>query len=632
MKLSRRSIFRIWVCLVVFILVWAVFGQTGWFQFVNYDDLSYVAHNPHVLAGLSWRNAGWAFTHVHSENWHPLTTMSHMLDVSIFGLQPGKQHLVNVFLHGIGAMLLFLALEKMTRAIGPSAFVAVVFAIHPLRVESVAWISERKDVLSGVFFMITLLAYASYARLRTATHYVLTIIFFAAGLMSKPTVVMTPFVLLLLDYWPLQRLDLSGAKINQPAVETAQTDTLGKILLEKIPLFLLSFGSIIMTILAQRFAIGSTGQLPIKWRLNNAVLSYFEYLRQTFWPHDLIPFYIHPEGRLEFWRLALSAATIVLITAAAWIWRSRRKYLLVGWLWYLTMLIPTIGLIQVGLQAKADRYTYLPQIGLLIAIGWLGCDLATSGRKGKIVFASASAIFIAALSILSFRQTSHWRGTEALWTYTLGITPQSDVAHTGLAGLLYDRGQLDDAIEHYRVALSHRPENGVAQSGLARALADQHKTAEAMEHWKKAVEIEPDNIEASNDLALSYVRSGDWAAGIKQWENTLRFEPDNFDACNNLSWALSTVKDPGLRNPVRALELARRATDLAQAKSPAVYRTLAVAYGENRLFPEGIAAAQEGIRLGEKIGSNAVTADLKRCVEAFQNGKTWSEMPSASTR
>jgi protein O-mannosyl-transferase len=624
---------RLAVCVFLTAIIWAVFGQTGWFQFVNYDDLNYVVQEPHVAAGLTWQHAGWAFTHVHSGNWHPLTTISHMLDGSIFGVRPGPQHLVNVLLHSISAVLLFLALEKLTGgpsrtgSIWPSAFVAAVFAIHPLRVESVAWISERKDVLSGVLFMMTLLAYASYARRRTVIRYASTAIFLAAGLMSKPTVVMTPFVLLLLDYWPLQRFNLSGPRTDEATDERGRTESLGKLLLEKIPFFLLSLGLAVMTILAQKFAIGSTSQLPLKWRLSNAVLSYFEYVRLTFWPHDLIPFYIHPEGRLELWRLALSAATIVLITAVAWIWRSRRKYLLIGWAWYLIMLIPAIGLMQVGLQAKADRYTYLPQIGLLIMIGWLVRDLLASWRKRKILFPAAAAISLGTLSVLSFWQTSRWRDSESLWTYTLGITPESDMAHTGLAALLYDRAQLDEAIQHYRVALSHRPENGVAQSGIARALADQHKGAEAMAHWKKAVEIEPDNIQASNEVALSYVRAGDWAAGIRQWENTLRFDPDNFDACNNLSWALSTVNDPGLRNPGRALELARRAIELAQDKSPAVYRTLAVAYGENHLFAEGIAIAEEGLRLSERLGTKAVTSDLERCIAAFQNGKTWRERP-----
>src|SRR5262249_53865353 len=286
------------VIVVLVAITWAVFGQTFHHQFINYDDPLYVLDNAHVRAGLTCRGIAWAFTHVHSQNWHPLTSVSHMLDCQVFGLNPGWQHLVNVFLHTVAVALLFVFLQQATGRVWRSAFVAAVFAIHPLRVESVAWIAERKDVLSGMFFMLTLLAYLSYVRERSTARYVWMALLFACGLMSKPMLITTPIVMLLVDYWPLNRGLNSevGSQKRMPVM---------KLFLEKIPLFALSLGSCFATLWAQNFALGSTEFLPLRWRITNALFSYFEYVRQMFWPVDLVPFYIHPENRLEIWRLAV---------------------------------------------------------------------------------------------------------------------------------------------------------------------------------------------------------------------------------------------------------------------------------------------------------------------------------------
>src|SRR5256884_238737 len=289
-KQSRWQFVGISIFLVA--ITWAVFGQTIGHQFINYDDPLYVLDNAHVRAGLTWRGIAWAFTHVHSQNWHPLTTISHMLDCQLFGVNPGAHHLVNVFFHSIAAVLLFILLQEMTSSVWASAFVAAIFAIHPLRVESVAWIAERKDVLSGVFFMLTLIAYVAYTRRQTVGSYLTISILFACGLMSKPMLITTPLILLLLDYWPLKRFE--GSAVS-------------KLLIEKVPLFALSIGSCVATLWAQNFALGSTQFLPLQWRLTNALFSYFEYVRQMFWPVDLIPFYVHPENRLESWRIFCAA-------------------------------------------------------------------------------------------------------------------------------------------------------------------------------------------------------------------------------------------------------------------------------------------------------------------------------------
>src|SRR6266446_6934749 len=394
------------IAIFLFAITWVVFGQTVHHQFINYDDPLYVYDNAHVRAGLTWHGIAWAFTHVHSQNWHPLTTISHMLDCSLFGLNPGAHHLVNVFWHSITALLLFILLQQITSRIWTSAFVAAIFAIHPLRVESVAWIAERKDVLSGVFFVLTLLAYFHWTQKPTLGRYVTMSILFACGLMSKPMLVTTPLILLLLDCWPLGRFERS---------------TITKLVIEKIPLFALSVGSILATLWAQNFALGSTEFLPLKWRVTNAIFSYFEYICQMFWPIDLIPFYMHPENRLETWRLVLAAVVLICVTAIAIVRRRKNPYLIVGWLWYLIMLIPVIGIVQVGLQGHADRYTYLPHIGLDIALTWLIWDLTKSWRQQKILLGAAAAVVLATLSILSWKQTTHWRDTEALWQHTLAV-------------------------------------------------------------------------------------------------------------------------------------------------------------------------------------------------------------------
>jgi protein O-mannosyl-transferase len=602
-KLSLK--FAVWVLLVA--ITWAVFGQTLGHQFVNYDDPLYVTENAHIRAGLTWHGILWAFTHVHSQNWHPLTSISHMLDCQLFGLQPRGHHFVNVLLHSAGVLLLFLLLEQMTGELWLSAFVAAIFAIHPLRVESVAWIAERKDVLSGIFFMLTLVSYVRYTRRPSIDRYITMSILFACGLMSKPMLVTVPIILLLLDYWPLDRW--SGSR-----------STAKKLLVEKIPLIALSIGSCVATLLAQNFALGSTDYLPLKWRITNAIVTYFDYVRQTFWPIDLIPFYVHPENRLEISRLIFAILILVAITAFTFSRRRRNPYLVVGWLWFIVMLIPVIGVIQVGLQGRADRYTYLPQIGLCFAIVWLMRDLVKSWRQQKIILAVAATIVVGVLSILSWRQTTHWRDSEALWRHTLTITPDSDVAHAGLAGILFVRGQVDAAILHYKRALALRDGNVAAHYGLAAALASEQKVDEAIVHFEKALSIQPDNTEASNYLGILFANSGEIRKAMAAWRQTLSFDPDNGDAANNLAWVLATSADADLRNGKEATDLAQRAARLAGGENPGVLRTLAAALAENNQFTEAIATAERGKDLAQANGDMPMVENLRSCVELFRRG------------
>ena len=624
-KQSRWPLIGISIFLIA--LTWAVFAQTGGFQFVNYDDPLYVLDNAHVRAGLSWRGIAWAFTHVHSQNWHPLTTISHMLDCQLFGVNPGAHHLVNVFFHSLAVVLLFILLAQVTNRVWLSAFVASIFAVHPLRVESVAWIAERKDVLSGVFFMLTLLAYAAYTRKQTIGRHLTMSILFACGLMSKPMLITTPIILLLLDYWPVDRFARRGTSPS----DWRTRSTIGKLLIEKLPLFALSIGSCVATLWAQNFALGSTEFLPLRWRMTNAVFSYFEYVRQLFFPVDLIPFYVHPEGRLETWRLLFAAVVLIVLTAIVFRRRRQNPYLIVGWLWYLIMLVPVIGIVQVGLQGHADRYTYLPHVGLDIALVWLIWDLtksclsrrtdsANAERAQKIVLAGAGSLVVATLSILSWKQTTHWRDTDTLWRHTLAVTPDSDVAHAGVGGILFVRGQIDESIDHYERALRLRDGNVAAHFGLGRALAAKQNTDAAIFHFQKALGIQPDYIAASNDLGVLLASKGEIKQAVAAWEQSLSFDPDNADAANNIAWVRATVADTDLRNGREALELAQRALRNG-SENPVVLRTLAAAQAENGQFVEAVATGRRGEELARRSGDTAMVESLRNCIGSFRRGE-----------
>ena len=342
-----------------------MFGQTIGHDFVNFDDKTYVYGNPIVTSGLTLVGIKWAFTHSHALNWHPLTTISHMLDCQLFGLDPAGHHFTNVLLHTIAVLLLFFVLRQMTGMLWRSAFVAALFAIHPLRVESVAWIAERKDVLSAVFFMLTLGAYVRYTRNRTVGRYIVMAFLFACGLMSKPMLVTTPFVLLLLDWWPLARLQRTEIK--------GQRTEMKGLLLEKVPLIFMSAASCVATLIAQHGVTGQMEPLPLTWRIENALISYVVYIRQMFWPTKLAGFY--PAHPFPFWEVILATVFLVASSALAIALRKTRPYIFTGWFWYLGMLVPVIGIFQVGLQSHADRYTYLPQIGLSVLLTWLVADL-----------------------------------------------------------------------------------------------------------------------------------------------------------------------------------------------------------------------------------------------------------------
>jgi protein O-mannosyl-transferase len=600
------------MCVCLFVVTWTVFGQTLRYDFVNYDDPSYVYQNTRITSGINLANVAWAFTHIHSENWHPLTTITHMLDCQLHGLNAGWHHFTNVLLHAIAVVLLFVALQQMTGALWRSAFVSAVFAVHPLHVESVAWIAERKDVLSAVFFMLALIAYLRYTRQPSIGRYLTVVLVVALGLMSKPMLVTLPFVLLLLDYWPLGRF------------EGHRSNTGGQVLqliVEKIPLIALSAVSSIVTFLAQRGAIGWTEQLPVSERINNAFVAYVVYIRQMFWPIGLAVFYPHPENRLPVWEVSLALIVLAAITVAAFVFRKRAPYFVTGWLWYLGMLVPVIGLLQVGWQGHADRYTYLPQIGLYIAVTWAVTDLTRSWHFQRVALGGAAVLIVGALSCCAWLQTSYWRDSETLFTHALAVTSNNDVALNNLGIIFLDKGQLDDAISRLQAALDLRPENAPAHDNLAKALLKKGQVAEAMVHYRKFLELDPANVEARNTLGTALIQQGHVREAIDQWQEALAIQPENGNAASNLAWVFATCPEDSIRDGTRAAELGERALRISAGKIAMIYKVLAAAYAENGRFADAVETAQRGAELATSQGNPGLAAELESNIALYQSGR-----------
>jgi protein O-mannosyl-transferase len=661
---------------------WLVFGQTLRHDFVNLDDHTYVYENPQITQGLTTDSLIGAFTHTHARNWHPLTTISHMLDCQLYGLQAGWHHFTNVVLHTLALLLLFLVLNQMTGAFWQSAFVASLFAIHPLHVESVAWVSERKDVLSAVFFMLTLGAYVCYVRKPSVARYLLVALLFALGLMSKPMLVTLPFVLLLLDYWPLGRL---GGQKSEGGRR------LRRLITEKIPLFALSALSCTATLLAT-YSTKTSEQLPFMWRLNTAAVSYVAYIWQMFWPARLAAFYPHPNDQLPFWQVLLAIAFLISVSLLTILSRKERPYIFTGWFWYVGMLVPVIGLIGAGEQARADRYTYLPQIGLYVLITWGISDLVAlimtrrsesrSVRSGpqptargsrtvrnngpahrgyELICAAVAATIIIALSWLAFVQTSYWKNSDMLWNHTLAVTTDNDMAHNNLGHLFLRRNELDSAVSHFEAALeirsrttaahynpgaalietnlgtalarkgrlteaiSHyekamklRPDFGDPYFNLGSVLFQQGRTDEAIAQWQKALATQPNDAGFHTALGSAFLTKGLHKDAIAEYEHATRIFPRDFVARNNLAWLLATSSDASIRDGKRAIELAEQTVQLSSGKDANYLRTLAAAYSEVGRFSEAIAVTQQAAALATIQGKTEVANRLKKDLVLYQ--------------
>ena len=552
-RLTREFCLTAAVCAFLLLAVALVFSQTLSYDFVNFDDGAYVYENPRLTHGLTAKSVAWAFTAIVCGNWHPLTLLSYLLDYQLYGLNPWGYHLTNVLLHAAAAIALFLVLRRMTGDFWPSAFVAAAFAIHPLRVESVAWVGERKDVLSGLFFMLTLGAYVGYVRhARSLVRYLLVIVLFALGLMAKPMLVTLPLVLLLLDYWPLGRMSLpsAGGKEGDRSMFSDNAFLAGnadwpkngpvpwRLVVEKLPLLALSAASCVVTPLVQGTAVARLDITPLYSRFVNMFIAYVAYIRQFFYPAGLAVFYPHFGTKLPIWLGVVTALILALICVAVVVWRRRCPYVLVGWCWYLGMLVPVIGLVQVGAQAMADRYTYLPQIGLLIALGWAAKHFLASWAYRAWVYGVAATLVLAVLMGCARQQATYWLNGETLWNRALACTRFNAVAHYNLGNILADKGRVDEAIAQYQEALRLRPKDAEVYNNLGNLLNKNGRGDEAIANLRISLQFDPGDAFAHNNLGVALADKGRFDEAIAEYREAIKIKPNYAKALNNLGSVL----------------------------------------------------------------------------------------------
>jgi hypothetical protein len=516
------------VLFAIVALVMYAYSSVWHYGFESFDDPQYVSENPHVANGLTFEGISWAMTSGYAANWHPLTWVSHMLDIQLFGMNAGAHHATNVILHIANTALLFGVLARMTGAVWRSLFVAGLFALHPIHVESVAWISERKDVLSALFWMLTLWAYGSYVRQPRPSRYLGVVALFALGLMAKSMVVTLPFVLLLLDFWPLGRVSFAGGR-----------QTVRALVVEKIPLFALSAAASFVTFTVQRRggAVAPVIQLAFGTRLENSVISYVAYIGKSFWPSHLAIYYPYPKA----FSVMLVAGSVLLLSAAsvgAILLGRRHPYLPVGWFWYLGTLVPVIGLVQVGTQAMADRYTYLPLVGVFIIIAWGVPELLSRSSRSTATMATLAGSVLVLCAMGSKSQVRHWESTTALWTHALEVTTDNYEAHNNLGVVLARTGKRDEAIAEFTEAVRLRPAYADAHNNLGLALATQRKLKEALPHLVEAIRLDPGHARAHANLGVVWQALGRRAEAIQEYETVLLLEPNNA----NVRSALAALK------------------------------------------------------------------------------------------
>jgi len=523
---------KIAICIFLAVSTFAVYSQVQDHEFINYDDDKYVTNNEYVKAGFTRDSVGWALTTSYNSNWHPMTWLSHMLDAQLFGPNSKGHHLTNLLFHIANVLLLFLVLLRMTGALWQSGFVAALFALHPLNVESVAWVAERKNVLSTFFWLLTMWAYIRYAQKTNLKRYGLVILFFAMGLMSKPMLVTLPFVLLLLDYWPLRRL------------QSDRRTAISRLVYEKIPLLVLVAGSVVTTLTVQKMggALGSLNAFPIQERVINALVSYWLYLQKMIWPGGLAIFYAHPENTLSVWKGLATAALLALVTTAAIRLARRAPYFAVGWFWYLGTLIPVIQLVQTGSIAMADRYAYVPLIGIFIIIAWGLPELLAKWRLRSRILTIAAGIWISTLMLMTWNQVSHWKNSITIFSHAIEVTdieyPDFLLAHNNLANALLAEGRTGKAISHYKMAINLMPDYAVNHSHLANALFAEQKTEEAISHFKMAIELMPDYATAHYNLGFALMKEKKTGEAIFHFKMAIQLEPNNTNAHSNLGNAL----------------------------------------------------------------------------------------------
>jgi tetratricopeptide (TPR) repeat protein len=624
-KTSKRQVVLILALLILLVLI--AFEPVRHNDFIDYDDPAYITENPNIQSGITAKSAAWAFTAGYQSNWHPLTWLSHMLDIELFGLNPLGHHLHNVALHTASTVLLFLILLNMTGALWPSVFAAMAFGIHPLRVESVAWASERKDTLSMLFFMLTAAAYIYYARKGGILRYGLVVLCFGLGLMAKPMLVTVPLILLILDWWPLNRIQYPAAKLPRllsvpgtacPAVPP------GRLIAEKIPLLVLTLIFCIITYNVQQ-AGGSMSYIKFYIRVLNALTGYLGYLGKMVWPADLAVLYPYPAYVYPLKPPTISFVVLTLMSAFIVYSIPKRPYLMAGWLWYVVTLIPVIGLVQVGIQSMADRYTYLPSIGIFIALSWTAAHLSAKWRYRKLIFGILGGLIATALAAGTRTQLACWKDTAALFDHTLAVTKNNYMAHYVFGGVLEKQDKLDEAAIHFNKALHLWPEFPEANISMASLLIRRKQFDNAMVYLDKTMEVSPDNPRVYYYKGALFQTQQKFDKAIQAYERTLRLKPDYTAALNNLAWLLATMPDSKIQNPAKAVQLARKGCELTFFRDQNMLDTLAAAYASANQFKEAIETAQKAMDLANAAGQKSKAEEIAGRLQLYQAGKPYCE-------
>jgi protein O-mannosyl-transferase len=574
----------------------ALYNPASHHPFLNYDDDRYVGDNAQVKAGLRWETVRWAFTTYDEANWHPLTWLSHALDCQLFGLNPAGHHYTNVLLHAMNVLLLFTVLQRATGMVWRSWMVAALFALHPINVESVAWIAERKNLLSMLFFLLTLGAYRWYAIRPRISAYSLVALLFACGLMSKPQVVTLPFVLLLWDYWPLRRTP--SAKPGDLSPTTIPIKTWAWLTLEKVPLFALSAASAFITMRAQiaGHAVSTLVKYPAALRVENAIVSYARYVQKAFWPAALGPVYPHPAGNLNSWQVLVSLFFLLTATSLAVALRQRR-YFLVGWLWFLGTLVPMIGLVQVGSQAMADRYAYLTLLGLFLLVCWGAADLAAQWRLPSAALAGASTLLLIALALAAHSQLGLWSDNVTLWTHTLQVTRNNFIAEDSLGSALLMEGHLEEAEPHFQTAAAIYPADPVSTVNIASYELQHDHLQAAVSGYNKTIALAQDarlKAVAFTSLGSIYSRLKNLPRARESFEAAVILRPRTIRAWMGLG--LVAEKSNDFDTAVRAFSKA-----CAVQPSDVVYLLLAHALEQSGHQEQALAATEEAKRLTDNF-------------------------------
>ena len=588
------------ICVGLALATFLAFEQVRHNQFVNYDDGTYITENRHVKAGITRDSVIWAFTAIHpSGNWHPLTSLSHMLDCQLFGLNPSWHHMTSLLFHIASTLLLFWILKRTTGAVWRSVFVAAVFALHPLHVESVAWAAEHKDVLSGFLWMLTIFAYVRYTERPIIRRYLLVFLVFSLGLMAKPMLVTLPFVLLLLDYWPLnrfQRPDQNGTETVLQSKSVARVysgSSVWRLIAEKIPLFALAGISGVITFIVQKKAgsVWGTEILSLNLRIANALVSYIKYIGKMIFPTRLAVLYPYSRKGFTSWQLIVCILILFVVSAFVIYTARRRRYLIVGWLWYLGTLVPVIGLVQVGAQSMADRYTYLPSIGVFIMVAWGVVELSAKWRYGKIVSVTLAGLSLVGLLMCTRTQVKHWRSSLTLCKHAIEVTEDNFLMHVNLGLALYSQGHVDEANSHYLTALQIKPGSPKAHNNLAVLMLEQGALEEAIKHCRQALRFRPSFADAHNNLGSALARIGKLDEAIEHFHQALKIKPDHIGTYNNLGSALATKGKLD-----EAVGHYRRALRFNPSNSGVLYN-LGKLYGLQAKYDEAITCYKESLGL-----------------------------------